>query len=116
MMSKDFAVEVIAKGSYEDRPFEDGTVYTVEATTIHLNHAALNEWILSETSNSRDCYETDQKWEEHKAEYARRREGFYGDIIEALGLGMRGDFDGSISITRAQSEVFTVVRIWANAQ
>lgn len=107
-----FAMQVISKGSFIDDGVGDGRLYLVEAATIRLNHIALNEWILSEVFNCRDCYENgetgDAQWEAHKAEYAERRRVWTERITKALEI----DSDaGSVSITQAQSEVFTVVHI-----
>lgn len=41
---KEFAVQVIAKGSFADQPSEGGKTYLVETATVRLNHVALGEW------------------------------------------------------------------------
>jgi len=103
-----FVIQLMAKGSYVDNSNGSDCLYLVEAFTIRLNHIALNAWILSAMFNTRDCYETDEEWETHKAEYKTRREAFNKQIIEALEIEPSA---GSVSITQAQSEVFTVVHI-----
>ena len=113
--NKEFAFDIIAQGSYIDQPFGDDARYIVEATTIRLNHIALNDWLMAQNNNCRECYVDgeigDREWEEHKAEKAARYEKWKTTIIYGLGieLNLPGE---SISITQAQSEVFTVVRIW----
>lgn len=108
----DFSLQVISKGSFIDDGVEDGSLYLVEATTIRLNHVALNAWIFSECLNTRDCYEDGEKgdaeWEAHKTKYAERRRNWQKQITDILEI----DTDsGGISITQSQSEVFTVVYI-----
>lgn len=107
----EFALQVIAKGSFIDNGVGVGT-FQVEATTIRLNHIALNAWLLSEMSNTRDCYEDgpegDAQWEAHKKEWAERRRVWEAKMVEALGIDPK---TGSVSITQAQTEVFTVVFI-----
>lgn len=107
MKNENFEVRLIAKGSFIDDSM-DGSLFLVETFTIHLNSAALNEWILSETFNSRECYDTDVEWEEHKAKYIARRDVWKKQIYKALKLISEL---GSISITQSLSEVFTVVYI-----
>ena len=76
----DFAIQVIAKGAFVDNGTYVDSSYLAEATTIRLNHIALNAWILSECFNTRDCYEDGEKgdaeWEAHKAEYEERRKAW----------------------------------------
>lgn len=110
----DFALQIIARGSYLDAEAGGGATYMVEAITIRLNHVALQAWLLSETMNSRDCYEDgkigDAQWKSHQEEYNRRREAVTDQILDALGINIDPGNEG-VSITQAQSEVFTVVHI-----
>lgn len=106
----EFALQVISKGAFIDNGTGNGSSYLVEATTVRLNHIALNAWILSETMNCRDCYDTNEEWEAHKAEYAERRKAWKTQILEVLELEIDSDKE-SISITQSQSEVFAVVHI-----
>jgi DNA topoisomerase VI subunit A len=106
----EFAIQVIGKGSYVDNGTGNGKSYRIEATTIRLNHIALNAWILSSMLNCRDCYETNEEWEAYKAETTAEREAVRAQIIDALGIKIDADKE-SICITQSQSEVFTVVRI-----
>ena len=105
--SDNFAIEIMAKGSFIDAVAS--STFMVEAYTIRLNHIALNEWILSEMMNTRDCYDTEEEWEEHKAEYKTRRADWIKKIRDALGIDPEAT---GVSITQAQSEIFTVVHIW----
>jgi len=103
----DFVVQVIAKGEFVDNA-GGGCSFLVEATTIRLNHIALNAWIMSNTMNCRECYDTNEEWEAYEAEIAERRKAWTAQIVEALGIDST---KGSVSITQSQSEVFTVVHI-----
>lgn len=108
----EFALQVISKGAFVDNGTWVDSSYLIEATTIRLNHIALNTWILSECFNTRDCYEDGEKgdaeWKAHKAEYEGRRKAWKAQIIQALEIDTA---KGSVSITQSQSEVFTVVHI-----
>ncbi len=107
----EFEIRVIAKGAFVDNGTGNGKSYLVEATTIRLNHIALNAWILSECFNTRDCYEDgeegDAQWKAHKAEYEERRKAWKAEILETLEI----DSEEGVSIAQSQSEVFTVVHI-----
>lgn len=111
----DFAIQIIATGEYIDNGVGNGKSYTVQATTIRLNHVALGKWVTSAMMNVRDCYEDgpegDAQWEAHKAEYAARRVAWEKQIKAALGID---ENTGSFHISQAVSEVFTVVCIWEN--
>jgi hypothetical protein len=107
----EFTIQVIAKGSFVDRGKEDGNSYLIEVFTLRLNHVALNAWILSGTFNCRECYNTNEEWEAHKAKYKAKREVWNKQITEIVGINPD---TGSISITQSQSEVFTVVHIQEN--
>mgnify|MGYP001020434667 CR=1 FL=1 len=106
--NNEFCIQVISKGAYVDYP-GDGRMFIVETTVIRLNYIALNEWNSSECLNCRDCYETDEEWNAHKAEYAQKREAVRAQIIDSLGINAN---KGGIYITPSQAEVFTVVHIW----
>ena len=107
--SDEFAMQIIAKGAFIDSGTGDGHSYVVETTAIRLNHIALNAWILSQTSNSRDCYETREEWERCKAESDKEHEAVRVQIIGDLGLDPN---KGSICITQAHAEMFAVIYIW----
>ena len=103
----EFAIQVISKGSFVDNA-GDGHTFLVEATTIRLNHVAQNAWIMSQTMNCRECYDTNEEWETYKSEITERGKVWKTQIIEAIEIDSA---KGSISITQSQSEVFTVVHI-----
>ncbi len=110
-----FEVQTISTGSFRD--VVAGKSYIVEATTLRLNHVALNAWILSECHNTRDCYEDgeagDAEWQAHRAERERRRETWRAQVLEVLGIDPAEE---GITITQALSEVFTAVHISEAAQ
>jgi hypothetical protein len=104
----EFVIQIISKGSFVDNGTGNGSSFLVEATTVRMNHIALNAWILSETMNCRECYDTDEEWKAHKVKYEKRREAVKAQILEALEIDSN---KGSVSITQSLSEVFTVVHI-----
>ena len=112
--SNEFAIQVMAKGAFTDNATGDGKSYQVEATTIRLNHIALNAWHDTYTLNCRDCYQDgaagDIEWNERQAECSRNLEAFHTKIKRALGI----DEEKAVSITQNVSEVFTVVYIYEN--
>lgn len=108
--SDEFAIQIMAKGSFVD--IEGDKQYLIEATTMRLNHVALNAWLDSEMLNCRSCYETGEQgrkeWEAHKAEYAERRKIWKERLLQALDIDAKPE---KVSITQSLSEVFTVVYI-----
>jgi hypothetical protein len=106
----EFAIQVIAKGSYVDNGSGGGKSFLIETTTIRMNHVALNAWILSTMFNFRECYETDKEWEAYKAEKESQSKAVNSQIIDALGIKIDADKE-SVCITQSLSEVFTVVHI-----
>ena len=107
---KKFALQVIAKGAFIDHVEQSN--FIVETTVIRLSPAALNGWILSDMTNTRECYEDgsegDRQWEAHKVEYAERRKSWEAQVVSALGIDIDSNSD-SISITQAQSDRKSVV-------
>lgn len=105
-----FGLEVICRGSYIDEvPGSCGKeLFKIEAITVRLNSAALNEWILSDCSNTRDCYTSQDEWLAHEKEYREKRLLWESKVEAALGVVDKG----GTKITQAQAEVFTVVHIF----
>ncbi len=106
--SNDFALEVITKGSFVDKV--DGKSYIVEATTVRLNHVAMNAWIMSSDLNSRSTYNTDGEYRAYKDKIQTKRHTWEENVLFALDM-TRTDSQ-SVHIAQALAEVFTVVRIW----
>lgn len=94
-----FDFEVIAEGSFE------GAGYTISTIVIRLNPAAMNEYIMSISMNCRECYETEEEWKKHKARKTAERRAWERKILDLL----KFTGDTGYSITKAVSEIFTVV-------
>ncbi len=94
-----FDFEVITEGSFEDAG------YTISTIVIRLNPAAMNEYIMSLNMNCRECYETEEEWEKHKAQKTAERMAWERKILDRL----KFTGDTGYSITEAVSEIFTVV-------
>ena len=108
IISDEFDVEVISRGSYLDNSTGDGKTWKIEVITLRMNHIALNKWLLSECLNCRDCYSTDEEWQAHRAEKKAEREAWAAEITNILKIGEAG----GVSITQSQSEIFTLVHIY----
>ena len=96
---KEFDFEVIAEGSFEDAG------YTISTIVIRLNPAAMNEYIMSINMNCRECYETEEEWENHKAKKTAERRAWERKMLDRL----KFTGDTGYSITKAVSEIFTAV-------
>ena len=107
--SPEFGVQIIAKGAYEDAPYGNGDIYTVEVTTLRLNPVALNEWQSANAYGSSDSFETDAEWRLHDDEKRAQQEAFNQKIVCLLSLNEKVS---KATITQAQAEVFAVVQIW----
>lgn len=105
-----FALQILAKGSYIDAGCSPRKLYQVEAITIRLNAGAFNTWLLNREAPDRECYETAKEWETAKLEKTKAFESWTKDVISALDLD---GFEGSVHISQADAEVFTVVHIWS---
>ena len=103
-----FEIQLLAKGSFIDSATGNNRVYLVEALTIRLNYVALHDWILSETMNCRECYDTNEERESCKAEYETRRETWKARVVSALGIDPEAK---GVNIAQVVSEVFAVVHI-----
>lgn len=105
----DFAIQVVAKGSFLDSdPGYGGKVYEVETATIRLNHVAMNEWIFAQVMNDRECYDTDEEWKQYLADTKTWAGEFEKKIADALGFDTSM---ASVSISQVVSEVFGVAYI-----
>ncbi len=108
----EFAMQIMANGRFEDNGTGGDKSYTVEATTLRLNHVALNEWLETKTFDSRECYadgpDGDAEWKGVQERCKARRSAFDERIKAALGIKP----DKGVFIEQAHSEVFTVVNIY----
>ena len=105
----EFSIQIISSGAFLDNdPGYRGKVYLVETFVIRLNHIALNEWLLVQARNYRDHYETEQEWQDYLAQKEIQLQAFNDKVAAAVGCDPSA---GSITITQALSEIFTVVNI-----
>jgi superfamily II DNA helicase RecQ len=102
-----FDFDVLARGSFIDNA-AGGDAFRIEAITLRLNRAAFDEYLDSECSNCRECYDTDQEWKQHKAEKEQKRMAWEKTVAGRLGFSVEKGKTG-VAITQAHSEVFTVV-------
>lgn len=80
----------------------------METSTIRLNHIALNEWGDAQVHNCRECYDTDQEWQDYLAMKKARLNIFKKKIAAAVGY----DPDAiGVSVIQVVSEVFSVAHI-----
>jgi hypothetical protein len=96
--------DILARGSFIDNG-TGGVPCMVEAITIRLNHIALGEYLWQNPSPP-ECYKTDTEWERHKAVKEQARAEWKKTIASRLSLP---EGKGGVSVTEAESEVFTVV-------
>ena len=101
-------LQLITKGEFLDRvKSSDGEIkYRCTATVIRLTPQALNEWILSEPSNSKDFFETAEEYEKYLADTEKARDDLCRSIVKALGIDYKG-----VKITQDETEIFTVTQI-----
>lgn len=103
--TKEFSIEDIAKGGFDDAPSEDSRVYRVETRTIRLNHVALREWYDGRIS--REPYEFDNsfEWQKYRDSKMAIRSDFENKLRNKLGFN---DWD-SFAVSEVVSEIFAVV-------
>ena len=101
-------LQVIAKGEFLDcvKSSDGEKKYRCTATVVRLTPQALNEWILSEPSNSKDFFETAEEYEKYLADKGKARDDLCKSIIKALNIEDKG-----VKITQNESEIFTVTQI-----
>lgn len=103
---KEFAVEIIATGSFIDVPGGlSDSIYHVETKTIRLNHIALGEWGVCEIVEEPEDFEEIGEWKRYYDEKKELRENFENKIRHALGYDGLGRF----TVTQVLNEIFTVV-------
>ena len=101
-------LQLITKGEFLDCvKSADGVIkYRCTAIVIRLTPQALNEWILSSPSNSKDFFETAEEYEKYLADTEKARDDLCRSIVKALGIDNRG-----VTVTQNVSEIFTVTQI-----
>lgn len=96
-----FDVEIVTEGQFVDQG------YLVKTIVIRLNSVAMNEFILSDILNCRECYETENEWQEYKDKKTKKREEWENKILQKFGF-VKND-KNSVCIAENVSEIFTVV-------
>ena len=104
----EFKAEIISKGSFIDRSTDPDCLFLIEAFTLKLNYVALNGYWAIQFLNTRDCYNTDEEFEECKNKRKDEYAAWKKQILGVLGIDPE---TSGVTITQSQSEVFTVVYI-----
>lgn len=101
-------LQLITKGEYLDRvKSAHGEIkYRCTAIVVRLTPQALNEWIFSEPSNSKDFFETAEEYEKYLADKEKAQDDLCWSIVKALGIDCKG-----VKITQNETEIFTVTQI-----
>ena len=109
--TKSFAVQVISSGAFVDHPVYDGSTFLVETATVRLNRVAMSEWSDTIVNDYyRECFDTDEEFEDYVKEKSRLRLKFEQKIAQAVGF-TPDPYKEKINVTQVVSEVFTVVWI-----
>ena len=106
--TKDFAIDIVAEGSFVDVP--DGlssAIYQNETKTIRLNRVAMREWRESELIKSAEDFETCIEWHTYLDEKSELRANFENKLCRAMGYD---DWD-SFTVEQVLSNIFTVVAV-----
>ena len=99
-MQEEYGLQVIAEGSFTDEG------YSIRTVTIRLNGAAMDGYIMSGKWNIGDVYETSEEYKEYIRKKELARKEWEKKILGMLGI----EAEAGYSITRALSEIFTVVQ------
>lgn len=103
-----FAAQLISSGSFVDTdPGFGGEVFVVETATVRLNPTAMNEWVDAQLHNCRECYDTEEEWQEYERIKNERQEAFDRKVAAVAGF----DAEDGINVTQIVSEVFAVAYI-----
>ncbi len=100
-MQEEYGLQVIAEGSFTDEG------YSIRTVTIRLNGAAMDGYIMSGKWNIGDVYETSAEYKEYIRKKELARKEWEKKILGMLGI----EEEAGCSITRALSEIFTVVQV-----
>lgn len=102
------AIEIVTSGSFIDE--DAGKRWKVNTFVIRLNHILGNEYIFSNPIDPEKWawfgYESKEEAYAENDNRAKRRESVESKVRELLGIS-----EGSYSLTRNVSEIFTVVNI-----
>lgn len=108
--SNNFAVQVIASGSFADQPVYADKTYLVETVTIRLNPVALNAWLDTVAYDDRDCFENTEEWSDYIGRKADSRIEFKKHLAQIVGFACK-DAGREVSVKQIVSEVFAVAWI-----
>lgn len=108
--SNNFAVQVIASGSFADQPVYADKTYLVETATVRLNPVALNAWILSHACEDKECFENEEEWNEHVSRKSADRKNFIESLTKEIGFKCTNAVD-ELNVKQIVSEVFAVAWI-----
>lgn len=97
----EFSFEIATEGQFVDQG------YLVKTIVIRLNSVAMNEFILSDILNCRECYGTENEWQDYKAKKMKKREDWDNKILRKFGFEKNDK--NSFCIAENISEIFTVV-------
>ena len=64
----------------------EDALFQVEAITVRLNPAALNEYSLAQMGNCRDCYDSYAKWNAYQEKKKLQMDGWKQKVLSAMGL------------------------------
>lgn len=108
--SNNFAVQVIAAGSFADKPSYSDKTYLVETVTVRLNPIALNAYILSRACEDKECFESEEAWNDHVSKKLADRKNFTELLAKEIGFECSNAFD-ELNVKQIVSEVFAVAWI-----
>lgn len=100
-----FGIQIIAQGAYIDKP--DDRTFLIETMVIRLNPDALEDWHNAQGYNGRECFDTQEEWEAYEAKNAAKLKDWEDKVLALIGIERATR--GGITITRAISELFTVI-------
>jgi hypothetical protein len=113
--SKEFAMQVIARGGFVDFCSGSGKTYYVDTVNLRANHIMSNGYFKSGFSNGNDweaSYETKEEWEKEKHAAEERRKIWEEKVKSDLKTIIPNIYDGTCFITKVQSEVFAVMHVY----
>ena len=106
--TKDFAIDIVAEGSFVD--VSDGlssVIYQNETKTIRLNRVAMHEWRECVIVEEPEDFETRVEYYTYVDEKMELRANFENKLRHAMGYD---DWDSFI-VKQVLSEIFTVVAV-----
>ena len=101
-------LQVIAKGEFLDcvKSSDGVKKYRCTAIVVRLTPQALNEWIFSRPSDSKDFFKTAEEYENYLADKEKASDDLCRNIVKALNIDCKG-----VTVTQNISEIFTVTQI-----